>query len=133
MGNNKKTGRVVKKLFSYEKTTNQDTQPVVLFTDSGYKIELYIKPLDNNYWCLICLAGDKNARPEKHHLQGPYQCWQECAAARSAIVTQFPSYHLDCYERCTWVLDAQRFAKEVNDRRGLSEVDSRFSESDVFF
>ena len=107
---------------------------IVLENNRHWRIELTIKANDDETCSLIAQSGINTQPAELNKLQGPYQTFDQAAAARIAIVDRLFDKGFYVLNRVPiWTLQAQRVIKQLRQTRSQNTTNVRFDPSDVIF
>lgn len=93
----------------------------LVLSDSRRRIELHIKPVDEELWVLVALAGDPEMQPERAKCQGPYHDARQAEGALRGIAAALieQGYDVVAKSHPVWTICAQRHAREVREGREL--------------
>jgi hypothetical protein len=92
-----------------------------------HRIELFIGKLEDELFTLAMLAGNDQALPDKHKLQGPYHNKAQALAASGAISQALIEKGYTSVKEITiWRIAAQALIRDNQTERKAHHVNSEF-------
>ncbi|MFE8070033.1 hypothetical protein QQM79_03150 [Marinobacteraceae bacterium S3BR75-40.1] len=100
----------------------------LVLSDDRQRIELHIKPLDDDHWALVALAGKPDDQPGRVKCQGPYHRAEQAEAALRGIAASLieQGYQVSTRLHAVWTIAAQRHANAIREGREAHSGDYAF-------
>lgn len=90
---------------------------IVLLAASGKRVELYLRPICDQFFGLVALGGISNGLPHKVKGHGPYLHLRQVQGAANSIITALTSRGYCISEQYNqWEIPAQREMREIYGR-----------------
>ncbi|WP_286221459.1 hypothetical protein [Marinobacter apostichopi] len=88
---------------------------VLVMVREQQRLELFIKPLAEQAWGLVVLAGPDQGRPERQQCQGPWKtlAQAESALRRTAGALMGNGYEARPSDYVVWSVTAQRLSRSI--------------------
>lgn len=109
-----------------------DTSTLVLENERQWRIEMFLKPNEDDTYTLVAMSGIATRPAELSKLQGPYQTKAQGQAARSAIAKQLQNkdFHI-LQQHSIWQVQAQKAIHTVRQTRTANQGNYDFHPDDV--
>lgn len=107
--------------------TGESLRVLVMVRDER-RVELHVKPIGEDTWALVALAGDPGYQPARHKCQGPYHDPAQAEAALRAVAVALleQGYRVVREVHAIWTVQAQKVARAIRDRREANAGDYVF-------
>lgn len=92
------------------------------------RVELHVRPVGEENWALVVLAGDPPHQPGRHKCQGPYQSTLKAERALRIMVQALleQGFSVERADHPIWAVHAQRLARAMRDGREVDAGDYLF-------
>lgn len=101
---------------------------VLVMTRQERRVELHIKPVGEQTWALVAMAGEGEHQPERHRCHGPYRSIAQAEAALRQVAGSLleSGYQAQPESHVVWSVRAQRLARDIRRDRDAHEGKSPF-------
>lgn len=111
---------------------NPGSSTLVLENERRWRIEMYLKPNEDETYTLVAMSGIASQPAELSKLQGPYQTKEQGLAARSAIARQLHAKGFQTVKHHSiWQIQAQKAIQTVRKNRTTNQGNYDFHPDDV--